>query len=649
MAIDTSLKVLVVEDSRSTRKMEVKALTVLGFSGVLEANDGKEATGLLEAGERPQIIISDWNMPEMNGYELLNWVRAHPDPAISSIRFIIATGRGEKENAVLAEKAGVSAMVTKPFSPPELAAVIEEAFSAKTEKPTEHPPFVPEKDSKGRVVFRIGHLQITDHIILGVLRSFIDEGKLVPKHFSLETCRETSWNPVQNKLEKAELGGAFMLAPIAMDLYQYGTPLQLVLFAHKNGSICVRRKPAEAEAGAPLADFLRNKTFYIPHSLSIHHMLAHKFLTQLGLKPGMQGSGEIDVMFEVAAPVMMPEFITDPSSAGFIVAEPLGTKAISAGSAELMFLTGEMWESHPCCVVVLRQELVDQYPAAVSEFVSMLLECGRFVEKRPDLAAFIGVSFLDPEGKLGLNTAILTNVLKEKGGISTLDLYPVAASLGTIRDYMRKNMNIDLNVDLNKFVNTTFADQAYATLGVKPRLTVGAMVEDAAGLVLRKTEAMQGDKSNLQYEGRYLFFALDGEEYGIHIMYVREIIKMRPLRTMPEAPSCFKGVINLRNKVIPVINLRTKLNMPEVEYGSGTCIIVVEQCVGGKIMEVGLIVDSVSEVTDINGANIQPKPNMIASPEILAYTEGKGRLRTLMAANLLLGSNDQQFIEQAVF
>lgn len=648
MAIDTSLVVLVVEDSRSTRKMEVKALNVLGFVDVREAGDGQEAMNLIEGGERPQLIISDWNMPEKNGYELLTWVRNHPDPAVNSTAFIIATGRGEKENSIMAEKAGVSAMVTKPFSPPELSAIIEEAFAPKQAKQAEHPVFVPETDAKGRVVFRIGHLQITDHIILGVLRSFIEEGKLTPKYFSLQTVRETSWNPVQNKLERGELGGAFMLAPIAMDLYQYGTPLQLVLFAHKNGSICVRRKPGEDEANLPLADFLRSKTFYIPHSLSIHHMLAHKFLTQLGLKPGMQGGAEaIDVTFEVAAPVMMPEFITAPESAGFIVAEPLGTKAISAGKAELLFLTGEMWESHACCVVVLRKELVDQYPAAVSEFVSMLLECGRYVEQRPDLAAFIGVGFLDPDGKLGLNTAILTNVLKESAGIATTDLYPVREGLAAIRDYMRDNMGIDLNVDLDKFVNTTFADQAYEKLGKRPDLRINRIVDDAAGLVLRKTG--MDNKSHLQFEGRYLFFVLDGTEYGIHIMYVREIIKMRELRSLPESPPAFKGVINLRNKVIPVMDLRTRLNMPEAEYTSGTCIIVVEQRFNDSIMEIGVIVDSVSEVTDIEGKDIEPKPSLFATPEVLAYTSTGGRLRTLLAANLLLGAQESGFMHQAVF
>ena len=97
MAIDTTHKVLVVEDSRSTRKMEVKALTVLGFKDVGEAGDGQEAMNLIEGGEHPRLLISDWNMPEKNGYELLTWVRAHPDPAVNSIVFIIPPGAVKKK------------------------------------------------------------------------------------------------------------------------------------------------------------------------------------------------------------------------------------------------------------------------------------------------------------------------------------------------------------------------------------------------------------------------------------------------------------------------------------------------------------------------------------------------------------------------
>jgi len=75
-------------------------------------------------------------------------------------------------------------------------------------------------------------------------------------------------------------------------------------------------------------------------------------------------------------------------------------------------------------------------------------------------------------------------------------------------------------------------------------------------------------------EGKYLTFALAGEEYGIGILKVKEIIGMLPITTIPRLPEFMRGVINLRGKVIPVIERRRKLEMEKVPYSERTCIIV---------------------------------------------------------------------------
>lgn len=109
-------------------------------------------------------------------------------------------------------------------------------------------------------------------------------------------------------------------------------------------------------------------------------------------------------------------------------------------------------------------------------------------------------------------------------------------------------------------------------------------------------------------EGKYLTFFLNAEEYGISILKVREIIEVIPITSMPRAPVFMKGVINLRGKVIPVIDLRIKFGMEEIEYDDRTCIIVVE----GKIQDidvlVGVVVDSISEVADIGMDEIDDTP-----------------------------------------
>jgi purine-binding chemotaxis protein CheW len=109
-------------------------------------------------------------------------------------------------------------------------------------------------------------------------------------------------------------------------------------------------------------------------------------------------------------------------------------------------------------------------------------------------------------------------------------------------------------------------------------------------------------------EGKYLTFSLGAEEYGISILRVKEIIGMMPIRQMPQTPRFLKGVINLRGKVIPVVDLRLKFGLDEISATERTCIIVVE--IDGRETSVltGIVVDSVSEVLNIKGGDIEETP-----------------------------------------
>ena len=104
-------------------------------------------------------------------------------------------------------------------------------------------------------------------------------------------------------------------------------------------------------------------------------------------------------------------------------------------------------------------------------------------------------------------------------------------------------------------------------------------------------------------------FNLDQEEYGINVLKVREIIRMLIVTRVPNTPYYVEGVINLRGKVIPIISLRKKFNLPETEHDKRTRIMVME--VGGELM--GFIVDEVSEVIRISEREIQPPPSVVTS------------------------------------
>ncbi|MEE9555596.1 MAG: chemotaxis protein CheW [candidate division Zixibacteria bacterium] len=122
-------------------------------------------------------------------------------------------------------------------------------------------------------------------------------------------------------------------------------------------------------------------------------------------------------------------------------------------------------------------------------------------------------------------------------------------------------------------------------------------------------------------EGKFLTFSLGNEEYGIAIRNVTEIIGIQNVTDLPDMPDYIKGVINLRGKVIPVLDVRLRFELKEREYDERTCIIVVSI----NEMAVGLIVDSVSEVIDIPAADIEPSPK-VRKGESSRYIEGLGKV-----------------------
>jgi purine-binding chemotaxis protein CheW len=129
-------------------------------------------------------------------------------------------------------------------------------------------------------------------------------------------------------------------------------------------------------------------------------------------------------------------------------------------------------------------------------------------------------------------------------------------------------------------------------------------------------------------DNKFLSFRLGEEEYGIEILCVREIIGIIDITPLPQTPEYVKGVINLRGKIIPVIELRSKFEMPTVEYTEETCIIVVEvrEANSGDQFQIGVIVDTVSEVLDIHRDQIEPAPRFGCSLDT-EYILGMGKTK----------------------
>ena len=455
MSLDMTMNILIVDDSGTMRMMCKKMLKEGGFENLFTAVNGVDAQSKLQEHEI-DLIISDWNMPGMDGLELLQWLRR--EEKYKDIPFIMATAQADKTQQKKIMDEGGDNHIAKPFDSKQLKDNILETFGLKKGRETEKRI---RKAVNGKVQMKVGHIQITDHLILGVLKHQIETGEVTPQYFELEALCLPGWNPVQELLEKGDVDAAFILAPIAMDLYAFDIPIKLILLAHKNGSIFVRNKKIDIDDYGSLKKFYKYKVVDIPHKMSIHNMLAYKYLKELGLKPGVPGKKAINVRFEVVPPIKMPEIMkANEDIGGFIVAEPIGSNAISKGIAELEFFSSSIWQDHPCCVTAMRDDFIAEHPDAVYEFTSLLVKAGKFVKQNPEKAAEIAVAFLDPDKVLGLSSNILKNVLEAPQGITMDNLYPVLEDLDTIQRYMKEQMGIGCLIDVEKFVDLRFADEA---------------------------------------------------------------------------------------------------------------------------------------------------------------------------------------------
>ena len=161
---------------------------------------------------------------------------------------------------------------------------------------------------------------------------------------------------------------------------------------------------------------------------------------------------------------------------------------------------------------------------------------------------------------------------------------------------------------------------------------------------MTEAQAMnQARKAAADKESKYLTFALDREEYGIGILKVKEIIGMMAITSVPQTPGFVKGVINLRGKVIPVVDLRLKFGMQEMRYTERTCIIVVEIAGHAGDTQIGIVVDAVSEVLNIKGDDVEETPtfgSMVNADFILGMAKMEGGVKILLDIDKVLSQHE---------
>jgi purine-binding chemotaxis protein CheW len=143
--------------------------------------------------------------------------------------------------------------------------------------------------------------------------------------------------------------------------------------------------------------------------------------------------------------------------------------------------------------------------------------------------------------------------------------------------------------------------------------------------------------------GKYLTFQLGREEFGIRVLKVREIMGVLEITAVPQTPPHVKGVVNLRGKVVPVIDLRLKFGLPAADYTQRTCIIVTQVKGESGLIMMGVIVDGVSEVLNLAPSDIEDTPDFgeeIAGNYLLGLAKVKGKVKILLDIDRVLSSHD---------
>jgi purine-binding chemotaxis protein CheW len=143
--------------------------------------------------------------------------------------------------------------------------------------------------------------------------------------------------------------------------------------------------------------------------------------------------------------------------------------------------------------------------------------------------------------------------------------------------------------------------------------------------------------------GKYLVFHLGEEEFAIQVQKVREIMGVQDITQVPQTPPHVKGVINLRGKVIPVVDLRLKFTMPAKEYTHRTCIIVVQVSGPRGTMLMGIVVDGVAEVLQVAGTDVEDTPSFgkeVEVPYVMGLAKLKGKVKILLDIDQVMSARE---------
>lgn len=295
-----------------------------------------------------------------------------------------------------------------------------------------------------RVKINVGHLPILDHLILGAAEK--NEGEFL-ETLTLKSQQFKNWDAIAAALENNEINGAFLMFPLALDLYRKHHDTTLVLLGHREGQVLV------TDAHTNTIAELKGKTIHIPHVYSTHHLLLAEIMKHAGLD--VQKDIKLKIGYENIRDAV--DLLEQGSSSGFIIAEPLGTEARRRKVGHIITLSHDVAAHHIDCVLVLKNTLIKNNPEACQELIESLVKAGMFINAYPRQAAEIGQQFLGWSKKV-----LLEALTHDKGHILFWDLLPRIEDFETLQHIAVDDLHLWENkIDLQPFINPTFAQEAY--------------------------------------------------------------------------------------------------------------------------------------------------------------------------------------------
>lgn len=296
-----------------------------------------------------------------------------------------------------------------------------------------------------KTTLTVGYLPILDHLTLLVSHANDNDSfeniTIKPKMFK-------SWKGMVGALKAGKIDAAYILSPLGMDMFHSGVDVKTILLGHRDGAAITVSK----ESAIHSANDLKGKAIAIPDQISTHTALLDTYLRSGGISLA-------DVKTKVIAPPNMGKAMKKGRIDAFIVAEPFGAKAQLDGYGRRLVLSKDILENHVECIVIVKNQVLEENPSGIQEWVDSLIRAGKFIdqdklENGSRETAKIVTQYLPHSEQV-----IINGLQNPPDLISFSDLRPVISDFQKIVDISRR-AGIIKDVDLNNFIDDRFYQQS---------------------------------------------------------------------------------------------------------------------------------------------------------------------------------------------